>query len=130
MSWGDTTFNSLLAVFIGGGMGSLLRWWISIKLNPFLGAFSIGTLLVNLSGAFMIGLCMAFFNRIPDMDPVYKTFIVTGFCGGLTTFSTFSFEAFDLIKEGKTFFALLYIFIHLLAGLLMTFLGFILPDRG
>lgn len=85
-------FQLLCAVFIGGGTGSVLRWWLGMKLNPVHHAIPIGTLTANLLGAFVIGAGLAWFNRLTGIDPMWKLLITTGFCGGLTTFSTFSAE--------------------------------------
>ena len=82
-------FQLLCAVFIGGGTGSVLRWWLGMKLNPVHHAIPIGTLTANLLGAFVIGAGLAWFNRLTGIDPMWKLLITTGFCGGLTTFSTF-----------------------------------------
>lgn len=76
----------LLAVFVGGGTGSVLRWWLGMKFNPMHHAIPIGTLAANLLGAFIIGAGLAWFNRLTNIDPMWKLLITTGFCGGLTTF--------------------------------------------
>lgn len=78
-------FQLLCAVFIGGGTGSVLRWWLGMKLNPVHHAIPIGTLTANLLGAFVIGAGLAWFNRLTGIDPMWKLLITTGFCGGLTT---------------------------------------------
>ena len=82
----------LLAVFIGGGTGSVARWLLSMRFNPLHQAIPLGTLAANLIGAFIIGMGFAWFSRMTNIDPVWKVLITTGFCGGLTTFSTFSAE--------------------------------------
>lgn len=79
----------LLAVFIGGGTGSVARWFLSMRFNPLHQAIPMGTLAANLIGAFIIGMGLAWFNRMTHIDPMWKVLITTGFCGGLTTFSTF-----------------------------------------
>ena len=76
-------FQLLCAVFIGGGTGSVLRWWLGMKLNPVHHAIPIGTLTANLLGAFVIGAGLAWFNRLTGIDPMWKLLITTGFCGGL-----------------------------------------------
>lgn len=78
----------LLAVFIGGGTGSVARWLLSMRFNPLHQAIPLGTLTANLIGAFIIGIGFAWFSRMTNIDPVWKVLITTGFCGGLTTFST------------------------------------------
>ncbi len=91
----------LLAVFIGGGTGSVARWLLSMRFNPLHQAIPLGTLAANLIGAFIIGMGFAWFSRMTNIDPVWKVLITTGFCGGLTTFSTFSAEVVFLLQEGR-----------------------------
>lgn len=79
----------LLAVFIGGGTGSVARWLLSMRFNPLHQAIPLGTLAANLIGAFIIGMGFAWFSRMTNIDPVWKVLITTGFCGGLTTFNIF-----------------------------------------
>lgn len=96
----------LLAVFIGGGTGSVARWLLSMRFNPLHQAIPLGTLAANLIGAFIIGMGFAWFSRMTNIDPVWKVLITTGFCGGLTTFSTFSAEVVFLLQEGRLGWAL------------------------
>ena len=114
----------LLAVFIGGGTGSVARWLLSLKLNPMHHALPLGTLTANLIGAFIIGAGLAWFNRLPQVDPIWKLLITTGFCGGLTTFSTFSSEVVFLLQAGRFSWALLNVAVNLLGSLAMTALAF------
>ncbi|MGV3346334.1 fluoride efflux transporter CrcB [Enterobacteriaceae bacterium LUAb1] len=121
--------QTLLAVFIGGGIGSVLRWLLSLRLNLLHQAIPLGTLIANLTGAFIIGLVFAIFNRLTAPDPVWKLLITTGFCGGLTTFSTFSLEVIYLLQEGRIWWALLNIAINLIGSLLMTALAFLIVNH-
>lgn len=114
----------LLAVFIGGGTGSVARWLLSMRFNPMHHAIPVGTLVANLLGAFIIGAGLAWFNRLTHIDPVWKVLITTGFCGGLTTFSTFSAEVVFLFQEGRVTWALTNIAINLLGSFAMTALAF------
>ncbi|WP_038835294.1 fluoride efflux transporter CrcB [Yersinia pseudotuberculosis] len=122
-------FNTLLAVFIGGGVGSMARWLVSLKLNSASAHLPVGTLIVNLVGAFIIGLTLALFSRMTHIDPVWKLLITTGFCGGLTTFSTFSVEVVYLIQEGKLAWAAETILLNVAGSLAMTMLAFILVNN-
>ncbi len=112
------------AVFIGGGTGSVLRWFLGMKLNPLHHAIPIGTLTANLAGAFIIGMGLAWFNRMTHIDPLWKLLCTTGFCGGLTTFSTFSAEVVFLLQDGRAGWALLNVAVNLLGSFAMTALAF------
>ncbi|WP_312410725.1 fluoride efflux transporter CrcB [Pseudescherichia sp.] len=112
------------AVFIGGGTGSVLRWFLGMKLNPLHNAIPLGTLTANLAGAFIIGMGLAWFNRMTHIDPLWKLLITTGFCGGLTTFSTFSAEVVFLLQDGRAGWALLNVAVNLLGSFAMTALAF------
>lgn len=113
-----------LAVFIGGGTGSVARWLLSMRLNPTHQLIPIGTLTANLLGAFIIGLGLALFNRMTHLDPMWKVLLTTGFCGGLTTFSTFSAEVVFLLQEGRINWALLNVAVNLFGSFAMTALAF------
>ncbi len=114
----------LLAVFIGGGTGSVARWFLSMKLNPLHGAIPVGTLTANLVGAFIIGMGLALFSRLTHLDPLWKLLITTGFCGGLTTFSTFSAEVVLLLQEGRFAWAAVNVLLNLSGSFMMTALAF------
>ncbi|HGM5492384.1 TPA: fluoride efflux transporter CrcB [Serratia fonticola] len=118
--------SSLLAVFIGGGLGSVLRWAVSLKLNPLSPHIPLGTLAVNLVGGFIIGLALALFTRMTHIDPMWKLLITTGFCGGLTTFSTFSLEVVYLLQDGRFVWAATNMLLNLAGSLIMTLLAFML----
>ncbi|CDG16960.1 fluoride efflux transporter CrcB [Xenorhabdus doucetiae] len=115
---------NLIAVFIGGGLGSVLRWLISLRLNNPSSPIAVGTLTANCIGAFIIGLGLAYFNKATHLNPVLRLMLMTGFCGGLTTFSTFSAEVIDLLQTGKTDWALFTILANVIGSLLMTALAF------
>ena len=116
--------KSFLAVAVGGAAGSLIRWLLSLRLNSLFPGLPPGTLTVNLAGGFIIGGAMAFFLRNPEADPAWKLLIITGFCGGLTTFSTFSLEIVTMMQSGNTLWAMTSLFTHVIGSLLMTFAGF------
>ena len=116
------------AVFIGGGIGSVARWLLSARFNSASLAIPMGTLIANLTGAFIIGLTFALFSRFSHLDPVWRLLITTGFCGGLTTFSTFSYEVVVLMQEGRLAWAGLNVLINLIGSFLMTAFAFWLVD--
>lgn len=110
----------------GGALGCVIRWMLSIKLNSSFPLLPPGTLLVNLLGGFMIGAAVAFFIRYPFIDPGWRLFIITGLCGGMTTFSTFSSEVVTALQAGNIFWAFISIFLHVSGSLAMTALGYML----
>ena len=83
---------AILAISVGAALGALLRWGLGITLNHLLPTLPPGTLAANLVGGYLIGVAMAFFAQSPNVPPEWRLFVVTGFLGGLTTFSTFSSE--------------------------------------
>ncbi|GAB7194434.1 fluoride efflux transporter CrcB [Dickeya oryzae] len=119
-------YSTLLAIFLGGGLGSVARWQLSVRFNSLFPLIPAGTLLANLSGAFIIGACMSYFIRQPDLPPHWKLLLTTGFCGGLTTFSTFSYEMVTLLQSGEWAAALFNLLLNLLGSLMMTALAFAL----
>jgi fluoride exporter len=116
-------WRSVLAVSIGGMLGCLLRWGLSVGLNRYLVNIPPGTLAANLIGCYIIGLAIAFFTSHPTLPVEWRLFIATGFCGGLTTFSTFSVEVVVLLQSGRLMWAFGAMAVHLVGSLLMTFAG-------
>ena len=116
-------WRALFAVAIGGVLGCLLRWVLAIALNRYFPTVPPGTLAANLIGCYIIGVAVAFFATYPGLPPEWKLFFTTGFCGGLTTFSTFSLEIVTLLQTGRMVWALSGVAIHLVGSLLMTILG-------
>ncbi|MGJ8525870.1 putative fluoride ion transporter CrcB [Halomonadaceae bacterium LMG 33818] len=121
-------FPTLLAVALGGGVGSVVRWWLGLRMNAINPYLPLGTLTVNLAGGLIIGLLIAFFARVPSLDPVWKALLITGFCGGLTTFSTFSAEVVSMLYTGRYGWGLTIAATHLFGTLLMTYVAFALVD--
>jgi CrcB protein len=111
------------AVGAGAAMGAWLRWWLGMRLNPVFPTVPLGTLTANLLGGFLIGLAVALFNRHPGLPPEAKLMVVTGFMGGLTTFSTFSSEVVNLIGNGEFLWAAGAACVHLLGSVTLTGLG-------
>lgn len=114
---------SVLAIASGAALGALLRWFLSMKLNELFPILPPGTLAANLFGSYLIGLAIAFLARAPALAPEWRLFIITGFLGALTTFSTFSAEMVTLLQAGRVWWTLGGIFIHVAGSLFMTFLG-------
>lgn len=116
-------WKSVVAISVGGSLGSLLRWWLGMKLNAHFPTIPPGTLTANLVGGYIIGLAVAFFATYTALSPEWRLLVITGFCGGLTTFSTFSAEITALLQQGRLLWALGATAIHLLGSILMTFAG-------
>ena len=116
-------WRSFIAVSVGGVLGCLLRWGLAVFLNRYFPAIPPGTLAANLVGCYIIGAAVAFFTAYPAFAPEWRLFVTTGFCGGLTTFSTFSAEIVLLLQAGRPLSALAGVGAHLIGSLLMTFAG-------
>lgn len=115
---------SVLAVSVGAVIGANLRWALSLWLNASYHAIPLGTLVANLAGGYAVGLLMGFFMNTSSLAPEWRLFAVTGLCGALTTFSTFSVEMFGALQEGKWGMALAGILAHVVGSIVMTGLGF------
>ena len=111
------------AIAAGASAGALLRWWLSLRLNEAVPALPLGTLISNLVGGYLVGMAIAYFAALPDLSPQWRLFIITGFCGGLTTFSTFSGEVVLLLQQGRLGWACGTMAAHLAGSLLLTFAG-------
>ncbi len=114
-------------VIIGAGFGGALRYWLSdvvYKILP--STFPYGTLAVNIIGSLILGFIMFYFNANDLINPHLRLLLTTGFCGGLTTFSTFSFETISLFNESELFLGLTNILLNVLLTLLFVFIAYIL----
>jgi CrcB protein len=116
-------WKSIVAICVGASLGALLRWWLGARLNSHFPTIPPGTLAANLIGGYIIGLAVAFFASVPALPPEWRLFIITGFCGGLTTFSTFSAEVVTLLQEGRGLSACGAIAAHLVGSVAMTLAG-------
>lgn len=115
--------KSIIAIFTGAGLGALLRWWLGLTLNSYFPSIPPGTLAANLIGGYIIGVAVGFFAAYSGIAPEWRLFIITGFCGGLTTFSTFSSEIVALLQQGQSLNACGAAVLHLAGSVLMTFAG-------
>ena len=115
--------KSLMVIAVGASLGAWLRWLLGMKLNALFPTIPPGTVVANMVGGYIIGLAIAFLAASPTLSPEWRLLIVTGFCGGLTTFSTFSAETVALIQEGRLVWAFGSISLHVAGSLAMTAAG-------
>ncbi|MBI2726467.1 MAG: fluoride efflux transporter CrcB [Polaromonas sp.] len=113
---------SIIAISIGAAIGAVARWGLALWLTPG-GMIPWGTLAANLIGGYLIGVCIAVFQAVPDLDPVWRLLLVTGFLGGLTTFSSFSAEVVLYMTEARYGLAVFTAVMHMSGSFIMTFLG-------
>lgn len=118
----------MLAVFGGAGCGALLRWWLGGLLNPVFPTIALGTLAANLIGGLLVGIASAFFAHNASLPPELRLLIITGFLGGLTTFSTFSVEVVTLIGRQEYWWAMGAASVHLVGSLMLTAVGILVAN--
>jgi CrcB protein len=116
-------YGAAISVFVGAGLGAWLRWWLGVGLNGLFPTLPLGTLAANLLGAFLVGVAAAFFVLKTGLAPEWRLFVITGFMGGLTTFSTFSVEVVTLLSQAQFGWALVTASVHLFGSLLLTMAG-------
>lgn len=112
------------AIAAGAVLGAWLRFALGALLNRSLEALPLGTLVANLLGGLLIGAAIAWLARHPELSPLWRLFLVTGFMGALTTFSTFSAESLELLQRGSFGWALLHTGLHLFGSLAAAAIGF------
>lgn len=115
--------RTLLAIAAGAAIGANLRWLLSIALNPLFAGLPSGTLMTNWLGCYLIGIALPILNNLFPQAPELRPFIVTGLLGSLTTFSSFSAEMIDIVQEGRYYWAIVGVLLHVLGSLIMTVLG-------
>ena len=113
---------AVIAICIGASLGALARWGLGLWLNP-VALLPMGTLAANLLGGYLVGICVAVFGALPQLDPVWRLTLVTGFLGALTTFSSFSAEVVAMLMQQRYALALGTAALHLLGSLLLTVAG-------
>ena len=121
--------KSFLLVFLGGGLGSSLRYLVTIAMNQYSKVLPFGTFTVNILGCLLIGLILGYTQRENTLTSNQTLLLATGFCGGFTTFSAFANENLELIKNGEIFNFSVYTIGSILVGVLAVFIGFYLTNR-
>ena len=119
--------TAVIAISLGAALGALARWGLGLGLNHVFPALPLGTLVANLVGGYLIGLAMTVFAQMQQLPPEWRLFVITGFLGGLTTFSTFSAEVVSALQQGRVGWAAATIGTHVLGSLGMTLLGLMTP---
>ena len=117
------TISAFIAIGLGAAMGAWSRWGLTVWLNARHPHFPLGTFAANAIGGFLIGIAIAALAKYPDISPEWRLFIITGFLGGLTTFSTYSAEVVSLIERDQITWALGVSGAHLATSLVLTALG-------
>ncbi|GAB4399231.1 MAG: fluoride efflux transporter CrcB [Rhodoferax sp.] len=117
--------NTVLPISLGAALGALLRWFLGQRFNGWFALLPPGTLAANWLGAYLMGLAMAYFSFRTDLPPHWRLGIMTGFLGGLTTFSTFSAEVVTQFQQGNWLWALATVAAHVIGSVLLTALGFV-----
>jgi len=115
--------SSIIAISIGASAGATARWLLGLALNAIIPSIPLGTLAANLTGGYLIGLALSLFMYFPEIGAPWRLLIVTGFLGGLTTFSAFSFEVVTVLQQGRLLVATSIIGLHVVGSLVMTMLG-------
>jgi CrcB protein len=116
-------WRAIAAVCIGGTAGCLLRWVLAVGLKDISPVMPLGTLAANLIGGYIVGVAVAFFALNSSIAPEWRLLVITGFCGGLTTFSSFSAEVVLMLRQDRWMWACSTVALHLFGSLLMTFAG-------
>lgn len=113
----------VIAICVGASFGALARWGLNLWLNSPNEALPWGTLAANLIGGYLVGVGVAVFNNLPELDPVWRLAVVTGFLGALTTFSSFSAEVVGMLQLQRYALAAGTAALHLFGSLILTILG-------
>jgi CrcB protein len=116
-------WKSIVAICVGASLGALLRWWLAAQFNHLFPTIPPGTLIANLAGGYIVGVAIAFFATFSALAPEWRLLVITGLCGGLTTFSTYSAEIVTLLQQGRALWACGVAVAHLGGSVVMTFAG-------
>ncbi len=117
------TWSGFFAVGMGGAIGCWMRWGLGIALNPLFSNILLGTLAANLVGGYLIGVAVEYFVHHDSIPPELRLFVIVGFLGGLTTFSSFSSEVVELLTDRQLVMTFVLVAVHLIGSLAMTYLG-------
>ena len=116
---------NLVAIFLGGGLGSLCRYGIGKFIMSYdSSVFAYATLFSNVLSIIVLAIFVYFFQEKIGLDEFWKLFVITGFCGGFSTFSTFSFETFEMLRNGQTALALANVFVSILLCIFILYIIF------
>ena len=113
----------VFAICVGASLGALARWGLGLWLSTPGAAIPYGTLASNLIGGYLVGIAVALFQAMPQLDPVWRLLLITGFLGGLTTFSSFSAEVVAMLMQDRLALAFGTAALHVLGSLVLTWLG-------
>ncbi len=116
-------WKPIVAIAAGSVLGGLMRWGLGLRLNALFPDMPPGTLAANMIAGYIVGIAMAFFAQAPGLSPEWRLLVITGFCGGLSTFSTFSAEIVTLLQRGQYAMAGGMVAMHVLGTVAMTFAG-------
>lgn len=116
-------WKPIVAISLGSALGALLRWQLGVRLNSLFPSLPPGTLAANVIGGYVVGVSVAYFAQEPNLAPEWRLLIITGFCGGLTTFSTFSAEVVSLLEAQRLTMAMGSIATHVAGSLAATLAG-------
>jgi CrcB protein len=114
---------SICVISLGAALGAVLRWYLATRFNAMFPQLPPGTLAANILGGYLIGIAMALLLAVPALSPLWRLLIVTGFLGGLTTFSTFSAEVVTALLGGRNLWALATVGAHVVGSVVMTLFG-------
>jgi CrcB protein len=120
----DAMGLTIAAIAVGAALGALSRWGLGLALNGLFPAIPPGTLVANLVGGYLVGLALPWLSANPEWHGAWRLFLITGFLGGLTTFSAFSGEVAQLLQQGRLLLASGAIGLHVGGSLCMTLAGF------
>jgi fluoride exporter len=116
-------WKTIVAISVGSAVGGVMRWGFSQRLNHLTPAVPMGTLLANVVAGYIVGLALAYFASAQTIAPEWRLLIITGFCGGLSTFSTFSAEVVVLLQQGRFSMASVAVLVHVVGSILATLAG-------